>query len=89
MAKQTAPVEKVKEVKQTAPVEGADSLPLTTSISVLLTDAVDVIAKNTVTFIAEYKKDFEGVKPMMDGSIHEVDPSVAELFISKGFGKIV
>jgi hypothetical protein len=63
--------------------------PLTTSTLSLMGEVAQVPVKNTVTFIAEYAKDFKGDKPMMDGSVHEVDKSVGDLFVSKGFGKIV
>ncbi len=45
--------------------------------------------KNTITFICEYAKDFKGEKTMLEGSVHEVSVDVAELFVSKGYGKIV
>lgn len=64
--------------------------PLTTSVTASLSvDFSLPVGKNTLTFVAEYAKDYKGEKPLIEGTIHEVATDVAELFVKRGYGKIV
>jgi hypothetical protein len=42
-----------------------------------------------VNFFVEYVKGYNGPKHMEEGSIHKVDSSAADYFISKGMGKVI